>query len=63
MNSRNSTASVLAEAELAWPKQRLAVLHGKQADGAAAFEEAGWRVYSAADGGELAERVAADLAA
>ena len=63
MNSRTAPAACFAEAELAWPKQRLAVLHGKQADGAAAFEEAGWRVYAAADGGELAERVAADLAA
>ena len=59
----DSTGSVLAEAELAWPQQRLAVLHGEQADGAAAFKEAGWRVYSATDGDELAQRVAADLAA
>ena len=59
----DSTGSVLAEAELAWPKQRLALLHGEQTDAAGAFEAAGWRVCSATDGDELAERVAADLAA
>ena len=58
----DSTGSVLAEAELAWPKQRLAVLH-EQADAGSAFEAAGGRVCSAADGDELAERVAANLAA
>ena len=47
---------VLAEAELAWPTQRVAVLHGEQAEEAAAFEEAGWRVLSAAEGA-LAEQV------
>ena len=51
---------VLAEAELAWPTQRVAVLHGEQAEGAAAFEQAGWRVLSAAEDA-LAEQVAKSL--
>ena len=52
---------VLAEAELAWPTQRVAVLHGEQAESATAFEEAGWRAYSADD--DVAERVIDGLAA
>ena len=52
---------VLAEAELAWPTQRVAVLHGEQADEAAAFEQAGWRVLSIAEDA-LAERVTKALA-
>ena len=35
---------VLAEAELAWPKERVAVLHGEQTENVAAFEQAGWRI-------------------
>ena len=54
---------VLAEAELAWPGQQVAVLHGEQTVGAAAFEHAGWRVYSTGeDGDDLAERVLDGLA-
>ena len=52
---------VLAEAELAWPTQRVAVLHGEQAENTAAFEEAGWRTYPAA--GDVAERVINGFAA
>ncbi len=42
---------VLAEAELAWPRQQVAVLHGEQTVGTAAFEHAGWRVYSTGEDG------------
>ena len=52
---------VLAEAELAWPTPRVAVLHGEQAEEAGAFEGAGWRVFSAGEDA-LAERVAKALA-
>ena len=51
---------VLAEAELAWPTQRVAVLHGEPAEEAAAFEQAGWRVLSIAEDA-LAEHVAKAL--
>ena len=50
------TGKVLAETELAWPESRVAVLHGDEAN-ATAFEEAGWRAYSATEGSELFERV------
>ena len=46
---------VLAEAELAWPAQRVAVLHGEQSEKEAAFEQAGWRAYLAED--DVAGRV------
>ena len=50
---------VLAEAELAWPTQRVALLHGEQAEEAATFERAGWAAYS--DDSALAERVIKDI--
>ena len=37
---------VQAEAELAWPKERVAVLHGEQAENTAAFERGGWQMFS-----------------
>ena len=43
----DSSGKVLAEAELAWPPHKVAVLHGEE--GAGAFEGAGWRVYSASE--------------
>ena len=43
---------VLAEAELAWAKHRVAVLHSEQAEKAAPFEQAGWQVCSVGDDGE-----------
>ena len=48
----DSSGKVLAEAELAWPQHKVAVLHGEEGD-AAAFEEAGWRVCSAKEGDEF----------
>ena len=48
---------VQAEAELAWPKQRVAVLHGEQAEKAALFEQAGWQAYSVGEDDEGAERI------
>ena len=47
--------AVLAEAELAWPKERVAVLHGEQAENVAAFERAGWQAHLAE--GDVAEPV------
>ena len=52
---------VQAEAELAWPKQRVAVLHGDQAEKAALFEQAGWQTYSVGEDGEGTERVIAEV--
>ena len=57
----NDKGQVHAEAELAWPMRRVAVLRGEQAEEAAAFEEAGWRTYPADDG--IAERIINDFAA
>ena len=48
---------VLAEAELAWTKHRVALLQGEQAKKAALFEQAGWQVCSVGDDGEGAERI------
>ena len=48
---------VQAEAELAWPKQRVAVLHGDQAEKSALFEQAGWQAYSVGEDGEGTERI------
>ena len=39
------TGVVLAEAELAWPAQSVAVLLSEQRDSILAFEQAGWQVY------------------
>ena len=54
---------VLAEAELAWPPERVAVLEDDRADARARFAHAGWRVYSLGDGDELVEGVARRLGA
>ena len=54
---------VLAEAELAWPPERVAVLQDDQADARATFTHADWRVYSPRDGNELVEGVARCLGA
>jgi len=51
---------VLADAELAWPTQRVAVLHGEQTETADVFKQKGWDVYSA-DEDALAEHVAKAL--
>ncbi len=48
---------VLAEAELAWTKHRVALLQGEQAEKAALFEQAGWQVCSVGDDSEGAERI------
>ena len=40
----DDNGEVLAEAELAWPTERVAVLHGEQAENGVVFEQAGWRV-------------------
>ena len=47
---------VQAEAELAWPKERVAVLHGEQAENTAAFERGGWQVCFAEEEA-VAERI------
>ena len=44
---------VLAEAELAWPTKRVAVLRDEQIEKAALFEQEGWRTYPY----DVAERV------
>lgn len=44
---------VLAEAELAWPTKRVAVLRDEQIEKAALFEQEGWRTYPY----DMAERV------
>ena len=56
----DSAGKVLAEAELAWPKRKVVVVHSDQA-ATAAFEEAGWQVYSASEAG-LARSVVGDFA-
>ena len=56
----DSAGKVLAEAELAWPQRKVAVLLDEEAD-ATAFEVAGRRVYSAAEGSSLFERVVEGL--
>ena len=47
---------VQAEAELAWPKERVAVLHGEQGENTAAFERGGWLMFSP-DEEAVAERI------
>ena len=47
---------VQAEAELAWPKERVAVLHGEQGENTAAFERGGWQTFSP-DEEAVAERI------
>jgi hypothetical protein len=44
---------VCADAELAWPSQKVSVLLPERMDAAAAFREAGWKVFSAADLADL----------
>ena len=56
-----STGAVLAEAELGWPENEVAVLLADQQAQADAFKQAGWRVF-AADVNGLAEAVANALA-
>ena len=51
---------VLAEAELAWPTKRVAVLHDEQIEKAALFEHEGWRTYPSDD--DVAERVIHSIA-
>ena len=55
----DSAGKVLAEAELAWPERKVAVLHGEEMD-AAAFAGAGWHVLCTAEGG-LAKKVLEEL--
>ena len=57
----DAKGQVRAEAELAWPARRVAVLHGEQCEQADTFKQEGWEVYSA-DEDALAERVAKNLA-
>jgi DEAD/DEAH box helicase domain-containing protein len=38
---------IVASAELAWPNTHIAILLGQEAEGAARFEAAGWRVFQA----------------
>lgn len=59
----DETGGVIAEAELAWPTERVAVLQDGEADARATFTHAGWRVYFASDGKELVEGVAEGLEA
>ena len=42
-------SEVQAEAKLAWPKERVAVLHGERVENTAAFEQVGWRTLAADD--------------
>ena len=58
-----SKGKVLAEAELAWPTERVAVLQDDQPDTRATFMQAGWRLYSPSNGTELVEGVADGLRA
>ena len=51
----DSAGKVLAEAELAWPERRMAVLEDGQTD-ADAFDEAGWQVYASSEAGKLVKR-------
>ena len=53
----DGTGEIVAEAELAWPRERVAVLHDDQANARTAFSYADWRVYSIGDGGEVVEAV------
>ena len=50
---------VLAEAELAWPAQRIAVLHGEQVEKSPLFERRGWHACSFDD--STAERIINDF--
>lgn len=51
---------VLAEAELAWPTQHIAVLHGEQRGKAALFRAKGWRICRSDD--NMAEQVISTVA-
>ena len=59
----DTAGRVLAEAELAWPGRGVAVLHGEQTAGTAAFEQAGWRVVSMSEDSDVAKRVMNAIAA
>ena len=54
------TGVVLAEAELAWPEQNIAVLLPEQRDSKPAFEQAGWQVFYG-EMGDDADALAAAL--
>lgn len=53
--------AVIAEAELAWPDRRIAILLPVQGGSAAAFAGAGWRVFDS-DDDTLCEAIAGALA-
>ena len=53
----DGTGEIVAEAELAWPHERVAVLRDDQADERTAFSRADWRVYATSDGDEVVEAV------
>ena len=55
----NDKDEVLAEAELAWPKRRVAVLHGEQVEKVSLFERQGWHAYSFDD--STVERITNDF--
>ena len=49
----DNTGVVLAETELAWPEQSVAVLLADQRDSIPTFEQAGWQVFQ----GEMEDRI------
>ena len=49
----DNTGVVLAETELAWPDQSVAVLLADQRDSIPTFEQAGWQVFQ----GEMEDRI------
>ena len=53
----DGTGEIVAEAELAWPRERVAVLRDDQADERTTFSRADWHVYSIGDGDEVVEAV------
>ena len=55
----NDGDEVLAEAELAWPTQRIVVLHGEQVENVSLFERRGWHAYSFDE--STVERITNDL--
>ena len=55
----NDGDEVLAEAELAWPTQRIVVLHGEQVEKVSLFERRGWHAYSFDE--STVERITNDL--
>ena len=55
----NDGDEVLAEAELAWPTQRIVVLHEEQVEKVSLFERRGWHAYSFDE--STVERITNDL--